>query len=176
MIGLSKQYYTARFPTDYEIAGWNIDAPKPGPWGYLMNDASTLAKLQADWQRKHSETLAAERELLKYHLGQEPSRPDLVRRLQVVEVALRTTPSALAFLPDPNARARYLGHNFDQTALPLRFRFFSCRRTAHTVCDYRTSKETSSDCRHRVRAARSSSPCSRTERRRSLPNRPRFPG
>src|SRR4026208_1932424 len=53
-----------------------------------MNDASTLAKLQADWQRKHSEPLAAERELLKHYLGQEPSRPDLVRRLQVVEVAL----------------------------------------------------------------------------------------
>jgi len=53
-----------------------------------MNDGSTLAKLQANWQRKYSETLAAERELLKYYLGQEPSRPDLVRRLQVVEVAL----------------------------------------------------------------------------------------
>jgi len=53
-----------------------------------MNEASTLAKLQADWQRKHSETLGAERELLKYCLGQESSRPDLVRRLQVVEVAL----------------------------------------------------------------------------------------
>src|SRR6188474_3016171 len=61
-----------------------------------MNDASALAKLQADWQRKHSETLAAERELLKYYLGQEPSRPDLVRRLQVVEVALglQDAPSA----------------------------------------------------------------------------------
>jgi O-methyltransferase len=55
-----------------------------------MNDTSILAKLEADWQRKHSETLAAERELLKYHLGQEPSRPDLKRRLQVVEVALAT--------------------------------------------------------------------------------------
>ncbi len=73
-----------------------------------MNDASTLAKLQADWQRKHSETLAAERELLKYHLGQEPSRPDLVRRLQAVEVALGTTRGALAIpgqnaVPDPSA-------------------------------------------------------------------------
>ena len=55
-----------------------------------MKDTSILAKLEADWQRKHSETLAAERELLKYHLGQEPSRPDLKRRLQVVEVALAT--------------------------------------------------------------------------------------
>jgi len=61
-----------------------------------MNDASALAKLQADWQRKHSETLEAERELLKYYLGQEPTRPDLVRRLQVVEVALglQDVPSA----------------------------------------------------------------------------------
>ena len=61
-----------------------------------MNDASTLAKLQTDWQRKHSETLEAERELLKYYLGQEPTRPDLVRRLQVVEVALglQDAPSA----------------------------------------------------------------------------------
>jgi O-methyltransferase len=67
-----------------------------------MNDASTLARLQADWQRKHSDTLAAERELLKYHLGREPSRPDLVRRLQAVEVALGTTPAAPA-LPDPSA-------------------------------------------------------------------------
>jgi O-methyltransferase len=61
-----------------------------------MNDASALAKLQADWQRKHSETLEAERELLKYYLGQEPTRPDLMRRLQVVEIALglQDVPSA----------------------------------------------------------------------------------
>jgi O-methyltransferase len=53
-----------------------------------MTDAAKLEELQADWQTKHSETLAAERLLLKYYLDKEPSRSDLKRRLQVVEIAL----------------------------------------------------------------------------------------
>lgn len=57
-----------------------------------MTDADTLAQLQADWQRRHSEMLAAEQKLLNFHLSREPSRADLTRRLTIVEAALGLAP------------------------------------------------------------------------------------
>jgi hypothetical protein len=59
-----------------------------------MTDAETFAQLQADWQRRHSEMLAAEQKLLKFHLSKEPTRADLTRRLNIVEVALGLVPHA----------------------------------------------------------------------------------
>jgi O-methyltransferase len=53
-----------------------------------MTEAGILEELQADWQRKHFETLTAERQLLKYYLDKDSSRSDLKQRLLVVEVAL----------------------------------------------------------------------------------------
>jgi hypothetical protein len=85
-----KAVFTARFSLRKNaIASWNIDAPKPGVGIVGMNDASTLAKLSgglaAQSIPKRSQPSAS---CLKTISVQEPTRPDLVRRLQVVEVAL----------------------------------------------------------------------------------------
>jgi O-methyltransferase len=87
-----------------------------------MTGAVGLAKLQQDWQRKYSETLAAERELLKYYLDKEPSRSDLKQRLLVVEAAL-----GLGDVPAPargpsGEQASQTGRNFQADAADMEAR------------------------------------------------------
>jgi len=87
-----------------------------------MTNTEKLEELQADWQRKHLETFAAERKILKYYLDKDPSRIDLQRRLHVVEVALGLQTAPAPTRGPKGEEASQTDHDFQADASEMEAR------------------------------------------------------